>query len=128
MLKRHSIIASLVFCISFFSCKRFDSNQYNYNQIQGEWELCSVQNKSNNETLPIDNLPILYFDDQKRCEETFQKTNFKNVYSYSINNYFITFQDSIDNNLSYYRINKLTKDSLILESASQLFNYVAKKR
>lgn len=116
-----------VFFITLFSCERFNSNKYNYEKIQGEWQLCNIEDKAHKENESIANFPILYFD-KNICIEHFPKTDKKNIYYFSINNYFITFNDTIHRNVTHYKINKLSDDSLILDNQLHLYYYIPVKK
>lgn len=112
MVKTCNVAIVALICI-LSSCKHFDSDALNRQQIQGRWRLVDVERKAY-DSVKIDysqQVTYLIFDGDK-CVQDMIGLKTSN-YRFSIHNYMLTlYVDSVfDNRLE---INTLTADSLIL--------------
>ena len=93
-------------------CKRFNSDEFNQQMIQGKWRLMDVKRKAYDSIMIDYNQQVTYlvFDGNNCTQEMVGLTT--SNYTFSIHNYTLTlYADSVfDNKLE---INTLTKDSLI---------------
>lgn len=111
------------------SCKRFDSNAYNTEAIQGNWKQVLVAFSSESEDShqpnykPSPGLLTLNFVNDS-CFESIGNQEQINKYQFFIKNYTLELNDSINNTQSLLHISKLTSDSLILYNNITSWKYV----
>lgn len=106
----YMMIIILICCSA--GCKRFNSDEFNQQMIQGKWRLMDVKRKAYDSIMIDYNQQVTYlvFDGNKCTQEMIGLTT--SNYTFSIHNYTLTlYVDSVFENK--LEINTLTKDSLI---------------
>lgn len=124
-----------ILIISFvsFSCKRFDSNAYNIDAIQGDWKQVLIAFSSESEDSnhpnykPSPGYLTLSFENDS-CFETIKDQVRINKYSFFIKNYTLILTDSLNDTQTQLHISKLTSDSLILYNNTTSWKYVRDKK